>query len=104
VILDVIKRGENDPDVAYPLPGASVPPLPVDKSRNVIVRLYDSLGGKSTGKLKFEKLAVKKVFRANLLEDELSEIVMETPGALNLTVNAFEVVTLKLVLDAADKQ
>ncbi len=100
MIIDVIKRGENDPDVAYPLPGASVPPLPVDKSRNVIVRLYDSLGGKSTGKLNFEKLPVKKVLRVNLLEDELSEIQVDTPGSLDLSINAFEVVTLKLVLDS----
>jgi alpha-mannosidase len=94
VIIDVIKRGEDDEDID----DSSGQSLPKRKGRSVIIRLYDSLGGKSTGELGFGKLPVTKVFRCNLLEDDLSEFNLEDPEFLQLTVGAFEVVTLRLQL------
>jgi len=89
IILDAIKRGEDDEDV-------STGELPKRKGRSVVVRLYDSLGGKCSGKVLVD-LPVRKVVRCNLLEDDEGEVKMETEG-FGVELRPFEVATYRLML------
>ncbi|KAH7061684.1 glycosyl hydrolases family 38 N-terminal domain-containing protein [Paraphoma chrysanthemicola] len=98
LVLDTIKRGEDDEDV-------SRGELPVKKGHSVILRIYDALGGKSKGVLTWGDLNVRKVVKCNALEDEESGGKLEVcdvegggQGA-KLEVRAFEIVTVKLVLE-----
>ena len=92
LVIDTVKRGDDDEDV-------SVDNLPRRKTKNIIVRIFDSLGGKSTGKLHWGDIPVKKVYETNLLEDNGKEVTMdEDDSSVNITVRAFEVITLRLEL------
>ncbi|KAF2019885.1 glycoside hydrolase family 38 protein [Aaosphaeria arxii CBS 175.79] len=103
LILDTIKRGEDDEDV-------SRGDLPVKKGQSIILRLYDALGGKSKGVVSWGGIKVKKVVRVNALEDELEDLTagivdvnVEGGGAegdkgVKVEVRAFEIYSLKLVL------
>ncbi|KAF2831734.1 hypothetical protein CC86DRAFT_452695 [Ophiobolus disseminans] len=97
LVLDTIKRGEDDEDV-------SRGELPVKKGHSVILRIYDALGGKSRGVLTWGGLGVKRVVRCNALEDEEEEIkdVVEVEGGgkgVGIRVRAFEIVTVRLELE-----
>ena len=96
LIIDTIKRGEDDEDV-------SRGELPVKEGHCVIVRVYDALGGKSKAVLTWGEVPVKKVFKTNALEDEevdLSANIETCDGKMGvkIEVRAFEVATYKLVL------
>ncbi|KAF8475945.1 glycosyl hydrolases family 38 N-terminal domain-containing protein, partial [Kalaharituber pfeilii] len=94
IILDTIKRGEDDSDVK----GEEV--LASRSGKSVILRLYESLGGKATTTVK-SSLKVREVWKANLLEDDLESVtVVSTPGhsSFQITLRPFEVVTYRLVL------
>jgi alpha-mannosidase len=106
LVLDTIKRGEDDEDV-------SRGELPMKAGHSVILRIYDSLGGKSKGILTWGEFDVKKVVKCNALEDEEEEVKIEQvympipvpnkdgpkqPG-VQIEVRAFEVATFKLVLE-----
>lgn len=97
IILDVIKRGEDDEDI-------SLGGIPVRKGRSVILRLYESLGGRARTTL-HTSLPVKAVFKTNILEDDLEplafkevEIKGKTVYAIGLGLRAFEVQTIRLQL------
>jgi alpha-mannosidase len=109
LILDCIKRGEDDVDVSR----ANL--LPVRKGRSVILRIYDSLGGRSTGTICWdpELVHVSKVFRTNLLEDDEEELEMKVsregegesedesdaaPCEVEVKFRPFEVATFRLQL------
>jgi alpha-mannosidase len=97
LILDTIKRAEDDEDV-------SVHDLPVKSGHSVILRIYDSLGGRSKGVLTWGSLKVTKVVRCNALEDEEEELgekcVAESgEEGVVVRVRAFEIVSLKVVLE-----
>ena len=89
LILDTIKRGEDDEDV-------SRGELPKRRGRSIIVRIYESLGGKARGTIK-TSLAIKKVCRTNLLEDDEDELVIKG-GEVAIELRAFEVATFRLQL------
>ena len=95
LILDCIKRGEDDEDV-------SRGELPKRKGRSIIIRIYDSLGGTSKGIIYWNDkiVPVKKVTRTNLLEDDLSEVELIGPEhkSINIKLRAFEVATFRLQL------
>lgn len=98
LVLDTIKRGEDDEDV-------SRGELPVKKGQSVIVRIYDALGGKSKAVLTWGDLAVKRAVKVNALEDELEGkegevMITEKDGkkGAKIEIRAFEVATYKLVL------
>ncbi|KAF2874655.1 glycosyl hydrolases family 38 N-terminal domain-containing protein [Massariosphaeria phaeospora] len=103
LVLDTIKRGEDDADVSR----GEFPSRMGGKS--IIVRIWDALGGKSKGVLSWGELAVKSVKKVNALEDEVGEdlggemvcVGREGEGerGVRVRVRAFEVVTLKLVLE-----
>jgi alpha-mannosidase len=105
LVLDTIKRGEDDEDV-------SRGELPMKKGHSVILRIYDALGGKSKGVLTWGELSVKKVVKVNALEDELEEVGIRDVEApvpvsgdgskvkgVGLEIRAFEVASYKLVLE-----
>ena len=101
LILDTIKRGEDDEDV-------SRGELLVKKGYSIIVRVYDAMGGKSKAVLSWGDVKVKKVLKTNALEDEeedLTENMVGTEGhvsnekGVKIEVRAFEIATYKLVLE-----
>lgn len=77
VILDWVKKAED--------------------SSAVIVRLFEAYGGRSSVTL-HTGLPVKKVQHSNFLEDDTQEYLSIVKGGIDLTLDAFEVVTLKLEL------
>ena len=89
LILDTIKRGEDDEDV-------SRGELSERKGRSIVLRVYESLGGKARGTIK-TSLAVKKVCRTNLLEDDEGEVEINS-GEVAIELRAFEVATYRLQL------
>lgn len=97
LILDTIKRGEDDKDISRGI-------LPARKGRSVILRIYDALGGKARARIVFgEVLKVQGVRRCNALEDdEKEQLVMKSsgngPSEVEIELRAFEVVTLRVEL------
>jgi alpha-mannosidase len=89
LVLDTVKRGEDDEDV-------SRGELPVKEGRSVILRIYDSLGGRARGTVA-TTWDVTRVCKVNLLEDELEEVVIRD-GKFTVDLRAFEVATFKLQL------
>lgn len=97
LILDAIKRGEDDEDV-------SRGELPQREGRSVIVRIYESLGGKSRGVLGCT-LGVKKCFRTNLLEDDEEQLGWDAKGEkIEIELRPFEVATFRFQLSDGDWQ
>lgn len=93
VILDVVKRGEDDEDV-------STGGTPTRPGKSVIVRLYESLGGKARGSIQ-STLPVKRVWKCNVLEDDKEELQLQKAvGALavDIELRAFEIATYRLQL------
>ena len=90
LILDTIKRGEDDVDV-------SRGELPKRRGRSIILRVYEALGGKSRGTIS-TTLPVSKITKCNILEDDGEEL--ETYGKLkcDIELRAFEVATFRLHL------
>ncbi|ROW16211.1 hypothetical protein VPNG_01935 [Cytospora leucostoma] len=94
IILDAVKRGEDDEDVS------SGDLLPVRKGRSVIIRAYESLGGKSRAAIS-TTWDVKKVTKVNLLEDDLpgeDELKKNEDGNYPIVLRPFEVATYRLWL------
>lgn len=89
LILDTIKRGEDDEDV-------SRGELAKRKGRSIILRIYESLGGKARGTIK-TSLEVKRVWKTNLLEDDGDELEIRD-GEVKIELRAFEVATFRLQL------
>jgi alpha-mannosidase len=97
LVLDTIKRAEDDEDI-------SRGDLPVKKGHSVILRIYDSLGGKSKGVLTWGALRVKRVVRCSALEDEEEEVkeyreLEDGEKGVVIAVRAFEIVTVKVELE-----
>jgi alpha-mannosidase len=89
LILDGVKRGEDDIDV-------SRGELPKKKTKSVILRIYDSLGGRSKGTIK-TSLDIKSVYKCNALEDDLEELSI-SKGEVKIELRPFEVATFRLLL------
>lgn len=95
VILSAIKRAEDDADVVTegrkPKRG---------NRKNVIVRLYESLGGRSRGRLE-TKVKVAKAFKCNILENDIEEISVDASqdgSLINIELRAFEIASYRLEL------
>ncbi|KAL7629336.1 Glycoside hydrolase, 38 vacuolar alpha mannosidase [Parahypoxylon ruwenzoriense] len=95
LILDCVKRGEDDEDISR---DSRIPPR---KGRSVIIRIFDSLGGRSTGTVT-TTWNVKKVFKTNILEDDGEEIETDQNGAFQVSLRPFEVATYRLQLSSPD--
>lgn len=90
LVLDVIKRGEDDEDV-------SRGELSKRKGQSVILRIYESTGGKSRGIIR-TTLPVKKVYKTNVLEDDEVELEVYGKGKVDIELRPFEVATFRLQL------
>ncbi|TGJ86942.1 hypothetical protein E0Z10_g1832 [Xylaria hypoxylon] len=90
LVLDCVKRGEDDEDVSHDSN------LPRRKGQSIIIRVYDSLGGLSSGTIT-TTWDVKKVFKTNALEDDGEQIEIQN-GKFSITLRAFEVATYRLQL------
>ena len=91
LVLDTVKRGEDDEDV-------SLGDLAVRKGRSIVLRIYESLGGRAKGFLQLGRiLGVKKVFATNALEDDVEELRLKDEG-FDIVLRAFEVATFRLQL------
>lgn len=93
VILDCVKRGEDDEDV-------SRGDFAIRKGKSVILRMYESLGGRSRTAIS-STWDVQKVTKVNVLEDELPdepEIKKEGDGNYPVILRPFEVATFRLHL------
>jgi alpha-mannosidase len=95
LIVDCIKRAEDDADAT----NGWLPAKSVKKSsdRHVVLRVYDSLGGRSRGTIGFGPVKVAKAWKCNVLEDELEEVKIGNDG-LEIEMRAFEVATFKFLL------
>lgn len=89
LVLDTVKRGEDDEDV-------SRGELPKKKGRSVILRIYDSLGGRARGTVAFT-WDVAKVSKTNIMEDEIEEVFFQDKK-FAIDLRPFEVATYKLQL------
>lgn len=91
LVLDCIKRGEDDEDV-------SRGELPKRKGKSIILRIYDSLGGTSRGTIRVNKMVdVKRVWKTNVLEDDEAELEIKN-GDVEIELRPFEVATYRLQL------
>ncbi|KAI9803462.1 MAG: hypothetical protein M1825_001805 [Sarcosagium campestre] len=89
LILDTIKRGEDDEDV-------SRGDLHVRKGRSVILRIYESLGGRATGAIETD-LPVHRAWKCNVLEDDEDSLSIHQ-GKVDIELRPFEVATFRLQL------
>lgn len=93
LVLDCVKRGEDDEDV-------SRGELPKRKGRSVILRIYESMGGKSRGTIE-TTLSVKSICKCNVLEDDGEECELYSSGSggkCDIELRPFEVATYRLQL------
>lgn len=94
LILDTVKRGEDDEDV-------SRGELERRRGKSIILRIYDAMGGKNRGTIDV-KLPIKKAYKCNLLEDNLEELKMEKGSegstTMDIELRTFEVATYRLQL------
>lgn len=92
IILDVVKRGEDDEDV-------STGDLPARPGKSVILRVYESLGGKARASI-HSSLPVKRVWKCNVLEDDEEELELHTDESVTVDIElrAFEIATYRLQL------
>lgn len=88
LILDTVKRGEDDKDVGRG-------DLPRRKGRSVVIRVYESLGSRSRAVVE-TSWNVGKVYKSNILEDDLEQVEMESAGKFKITLRPFEVATYRL--------
>ncbi|KAI0400316.1 glycosyl hydrolase family 38 domain-containing protein [Xylaria palmicola] len=90
LVLDCVKRGEDDEGVSRDAH------IPRRAGRSVIVRVYDSLGGRAAGAV-VTTWDVKAVFRTNALEDDGERVRFED-GRFHIALRPFEVATYRLQL------
>ncbi len=99
LVLDAVKRGEDDEDIDsdpdISLPGAK------RKGQSIILRVYESLGGKSRGAIRTE-FQVKRVWKCNVLEDDETPLDVADDGdgwkKVNIELRPFEIATFRLQL------
>ncbi|OJJ44484.1 hypothetical protein ASPZODRAFT_27716 [Penicilliopsis zonata CBS 506.65] len=89
LVLDTIKRGEDDEDV-------SLGGIAARKGQSLILRVFESLGGQASGIIK-TSLPVVDVWKCNILEDDEEKLEFRT-GEINIALRAFEVATFRLQL------
>lgn len=102
LVLDTIKRGEDDEDLLY---DGSL--FPAKNEKSIIIRIYEACGSRGLGRVCIGKeLTVARIRKCNLLEDEDSDddvVVAEegekTGAKFAVDLRAWEVATYRIVLD-----
>ncbi|KAG0633137.1 Alpha-mannosidase [Tuber brumale] len=94
IVFDTVKRGEDDEDV-------STGGIPTRKGRSLVLRFYDSLGGKGSTTV-HTRLPVRAVYKTNVLEDDISEVALAETATghkcFKIVLRPFEVATYRLQL------
>ncbi|KAF7713764.1 Alpha-mannosidase [Penicillium ucsense] len=94
IIMDAVKRGEDDEDVSTG--GLSTRP-----GQSIILRAYESMGGKARASI-HSSLPIKRVWKCNILEDDQEELKIlkakDTTVSVDVELRAFEVGTYRLQL------
>jgi alpha-mannosidase len=98
LVIDTVKRGEDDADV-------SRGELPARKGRSVVLRIYESLGATGRGRVVVPRGvggSVAKVEKCNVLEDEGEAVKYgkgeEDGGGFRVEIRPFEVATYRITL------
>ena len=94
LVLSQIKRGERDEEFSSIYP--NIDPEDLGKS-SIIVRIYEALGGSSTGKLTIN-LPFKAVYKTNSLEEKIEEVKASKEGIVDVKLRGFGIATYKIVL------
>lgn len=96
LVVDTIKRAEDDRGSDVDTDEMA---LHDAREKNVVVRVYDSMGGRVRSRIHVPKtINVKAVWKCNLLEDDLQELGMQHDGErqwLEIELGAFEVATFR---------
>ncbi|VEU22001.1 DEKNAAC102954 [Brettanomyces naardenensis] len=98
LILSNVKRGEDDFDTDSR--GSLTENLPKKYVglQTLVLRIYEALGGVSKATISV-KGSIKKVFKTNLLEEEIEEIEFDSSNnSFKIFSRAFEVSTYRVVL------
>jgi len=84
------------PIVTSEVPGVLVEAVKLaeDSSGDIVVRLYESLGSRSTGVIR-TGFDYREVERTDLLERHTGDVTTTSEGAVDLAVRPFEIVTLR---------
>ncbi|ORY32631.1 alpha-mannosidase [Naematelia encephala] len=93
VMLETVKRAEKD----FTYTGKIDTEKSKGKSKNVILRLFEHLGGRGIATLKLHGIKVKRVMLVNILEDEIAPLQVQD-GRVELEFTAFEIKTVKVTL------
>lgn len=91
LILDTVKRAEDDDDV-------SRGELPVRKGKSIVCRVYDALGGKNRAFLDAGRVKINSAWKCNILEDDLQQIPVVDNG-IHIELQRFEIATYRLQLE-----
>ncbi|KAJ8143325.1 hypothetical protein OY671_003535 [Metschnikowia pulcherrima] len=92
LVLSTIKRAENDEDV-----NVSENIAVENKGQKAaILRVYEALGGSSTGRLVFKNVKVDKVFKTNAMEEDEEELELQD-DSVEIALRGFEIATFKVV-------
>lgn len=99
LVVDTIKRGEDDQEnIEHE---SAERRLRNNGRRNVVLRVYDSLGGRAKGEIFWDEKAVKvqQVWKCNLLEDDLEELdIGHGRDNMRIELRAFEVASYRFLL------
>ncbi|OLN89760.1 Alpha-mannosidase 2, partial [Colletotrichum chlorophyti] len=90
LVLDTVKRGEEDEDVSLEEP-------PVQNSRSIIIRIYESLGGRGRAEVSTVWI-LRNVYETNVLEDDLEEVIIND-GGFEVELGSFQLQTYRLLID-----
>ncbi|KAI7906375.1 galactose mutarotase-like domain-containing protein [Cokeromyces recurvatus] len=82
IIIDTIKFSEDDNG----------------EGKQIILRIYEAYGGKSSAVLK-SYLDIKRIQISNVLEDNLGQVLKKENNGYNITLKAFQIMTLKVDLN-----
>lgn len=93
LVVSAIKRAEDDEDVnVYANIEAE------NKGQKaIVVRVYESLGGTSFGRINFNGLLVDKVYATNAMEEVSEELKVED-NSVSIKLRGFQIATYKVVL------
>jgi alpha-mannosidase len=101
LVLDTVKRGDDDAEISAAGDQDLVIPARVFQGRTVVLRIYESLGGRACGTVE-TTWNVKRVYKTNVLEDELEPVEFTgneaAGGSFAVVLRPFEVATYKMVL------
>lgn len=103
LVLDWIKRAEDDADVCHDA-SETLKARDASAGKSIVVRVYDALGGFGRGVVESD-FPLEKVYKTNVLEDDLEEIAVQASeggsgkgSSFEIELGSFEIATYRLVL------